>query len=124
MTRWLSLLIILLGVCCIAEAGEITLQMALASKGKVVWVDARSSKQFDAGHIPGAVLLNEENWNKMLPALLDVWSPESRVIVYCDSNSCESSQAIADRLKNEAGLERVSVLVGGWQAWQAHIRKL
>lgn len=84
----------------------------------VMWVDARPSDEFDRDHIPGAILLNEDDWNELLPQFLGQWSPDSRVIVYCSAKSCNAAGEVARRLREEAGLQNVFVLDGGWEAWQ------
>jgi hypothetical protein len=35
-------------------------------KGDVLWIDARIQEQFDAGHVPGALLLNEQKFDEQL----------------------------------------------------------
>lgn len=84
----------------------------------VLWIDARAEKDFHARHIPGAVLLNEENWDQLLPGFLAVWQPDTQLVVYCDSAACDASQAVALRLQKELNLPNVHVLRGGWSAWQ------
>ena len=84
---------------------------------KVLWVDARPRAKFDSGHIDGAVLLNEDEWDQLVPAFLDAWEPEKTVVVYCDGGSCDASHAVARRLREDLKLENVRVLKGGWKAW-------
>lgn len=98
---------------------EVELPQAQAWGDSVMWVDARSEEQFDAQHIPGAVLLNEDRWNELLPPMLNAWSPDKRIIVYCSSQSCAASHGVAKRLREEARLPEVYVLHGGWEAWLA-----
>ena len=87
----------------------------------VLWVDARTADEFAAGHIPGALLLSEDDWEAGLLGLLDVWTPDRDIVVYCSSESCHSSQAVATRLRSELGVENVFHLEGGWEAWkEAH----
>jgi len=83
----------------------------------VLWVDARSRSKYDHEHIPGAVLLNEDEWNSLTSAFSDAYDPDVPVVVYCDGGSCDASHAIADRLRQEFKLEKVYVLKGGWSAW-------
>lgn len=83
-----------------------------------IWIDARPQEEFEREHVPGALLLNEDRWNELLPQVLAVWAPEKRVVVYCSSESCGSSREIAHRLRKEAGLTNVFVLEGGWEAWK------
>lgn len=83
----------------------------------VVWVDARPQAKYDRGHIEGALLLNEDEWDRLVPAFLDAWEPEKQVVVYCDGGSCDASHAVARRLREDLKLENVRVLKGGIAAW-------
>jgi len=87
-------------------------------KEQVFWVDARSSVDFLASHVPGAVRLTEDDWNELLPELLKAWEPSGIVVVYCNSHNCHSSDEVAKRLREEVGLMPVYVLRGGWEAWK------
>jgi rhodanese-related sulfurtransferase len=88
-----------------------------------IWIDARPEAEFAQGHVPGAMLLNEDRWNELLPPMLAAWSPEKRVVVYCASESCGSSREVARRLRNDAQLKNVFVLEGGWEAWRGTEKK-
>lgn len=88
----------------------------VSTYGNVLWVDARSRAEYDREHIPGGLLLNEEEWDALLPPLLDQWQPEQWIVIYCDSKQCHNSKSLALRLR-EAGLENVYLLKGGWVAW-------
>jgi len=100
-----------------ASRGEVTMAIVHNWGDHVLWVDARSRAKYEKGHIPGAILLNEDEWNKLTPAFLDAWDPDVPVIVYCDGGSCDASHAVADRLRSELKIEKVHVLKGGWSAW-------
>jgi len=95
----------------------VTVAQARAWGGNAIWVDARPDVEFEREHVPGAVLLNEDRWNEMLPQFLTTWSPEKRVVVYCSSQSCNASREVARRLRDEAQLKNVFVLQGGWEEW-------
>jgi rhodanese-related sulfurtransferase len=82
----------------------------------IVWIDARPLEAFQAGHIPGALGLNRDNWDTALPRLFELYSPGRVVIVYC-STGCTESEEIGNRIRN-LGLEPVEVLEGGFEAWQ------
>ena len=101
------------------QEGEIRLEDAAASRSPVLWIDARSQSEFDQGHISGAVLLNEDDWDDLLPAVLEAWMPGRPLVVYCGSEGCRASHEVAERLRVEAGLPDVHVLKGGWEAWLA-----
>jgi len=97
--------------------GEVKLQTVLAWGSDVLWIDARSLKEYEAEHVPGAILLNLEDWEQLFPRFLDRWRPEERIVVYCSSTSCELSHEVAERLKTN-GISPVYVLKGGWEAWK------
>jgi rhodanese-related sulfurtransferase len=87
------------------------------SKG-AVFVDARSGDEFQAGHIPGAVLLTQEMAERGISAFREIFPPDTLLAVYCSGAECESSAEVAERLA-EAGYTHVRVLPGGWEEWQA-----
>jgi len=95
----------------------VTLTQARAWGENAIWVDARPDEEFQRDHVPGAILLNEDRWNELLPLLLEKWSPEKRVVVYCSSQSCSASREVERRLRHEAQLKNVFVLEGGWEEW-------
>ena len=83
----------------------------------VVWIDARTDEAYQKQHAPGAVLLNESEWEQQLPNFLQVWQPNAKIVVYCDSAACDASQAVALRLQRELQLTDIHVLKGGWSSW-------
>ena len=95
----------------------VTVEQARGLGDTVIWVDARPDEEFASDHVPGAILLNEDRWNELLPQFLAVWSPSKKVVVYCSSLSCNASRDVAQRLRKEAQLSDVFVLEGGWEAW-------
>ncbi|MHA3774350.1 rhodanese-like domain-containing protein [Verrucomicrobiota bacterium sgz303538] len=99
--------------------GEVRADTARMWGEKVMWVDARPRARYDAGHIGGAVLLNEDEWDALVPHFLDDWEPEKAVVVYCDGGGCEASHSVAERLKRELQIPIVYVLKGGYPAWQS-----
>jgi len=102
----------------VAASEMVTLPQAQSWSADTIWIDARPQDEFEREHVPGALLLNEDRWNELLPQVLAVWAPEKRVVIYCSSESCGSSREIAHRLRKEAGLTNVFVLEGGWEAWK------
>lgn len=88
-----------------------------------LWLDARSRADFEAAHVPGAVLLNEDEWEAQLPAVMERWDGRQAMLVYCGGESCHASDAVARRLRRELGDVKVLVLSGGWPAWQAEEAK-
>lgn len=88
----------------------------------VLWIDARSDEAYAAGHIEGALLLNEDHWSDQVIDIFATWSPDMVVVVYCDGGGCHASQAVAQRLQNDLGgaeMATVYYLEGGIDAWLA-----
>lgn len=100
------------------QSDEVPLALAQSWKDQALWIDARPLADYNAGHVPGALPLNEDAWRELLPAVLDAWHPGADIIVYCSSLSCQTSREVARRLRDEVGLPRVFVLQGGWESWQ------
>ncbi|HEY2139137.1 MAG TPA: rhodanese-like domain-containing protein, partial [Chthoniobacterales bacterium] len=105
----------------VAESDLVSVDTAQAWGADVIWVDARPTDDFDRGHIPGAVLLNEDHWGEGLSQFLtNNWSPEKKIVVYCSAASCNLAEDVARRLREEAKLpNEIRILKGGWEAWLA-----
>lgn len=103
-----------------AGVAEVTAEWAAARSSAVLWVDARGEVVFRRDGIPGAVNLNEDRWDDLLPAFLSRWQPRDIVVVYCDER-CASSEDVARRLRREMGIEQVFVLRGGRAAWRDQV---
>lgn len=98
---------------------EIELELAEASSLEgAIWLDARMEEEFAVAHLPGALLLNEEDWESGFVGLLEVWTPDRAIVVYCSTLSCLRSYHVAKRLRDELGTDEVYSLKGGWQALQ------
>jgi rhodanese-related sulfurtransferase len=97
---------------------EVSLETVNSWPTGTLWVDARDANAFARRHVPGAILLNEDRWEALLPDFAAAWRSGQRVVVYCDSQSCQASQDVAVRLRREIGGIDVFVLQGGWQAWE------
>ena len=97
--------------------GEIALAAALQHQPPPLWIDARSRAEYRDEHVPGALPLNVENWESLVPKLLEAWEPDRAVIVYCSSPGAQASREVAERLR-DFKLGSVFVLHGGWKAWK------
>jgi rhodanese-related sulfurtransferase len=96
----------------------VTVDQAKAWGDGAVWVDARPDDEFAKDHVPGAFSLNEDRWNELLPQFLPNWSPGKKVVVYCSAESCNAARDVAKRLREDAQLQNVFVLNGGWEEWK------
>src|SRR5262249_27813423 len=71
----------------IAPSEMVTVEQACEWGDTAIWVDARPDDEFANDHVPGAISLNEDRWNELLPQSLAAWSPGKKIIVYCSSLS-------------------------------------
>lgn len=100
--------------------GEIS--VAEAKAADAIWIDARVRKSFEAGHVPNALLVseNETDYQDLLfaAATLINEQQEKLVIVYCDAKKCEASHHVAETIRGfHPDPDKVKVLHGGWDAW-------
>jgi rhodanese-related sulfurtransferase len=108
-----------------AGPNEITVRdaLALAKENGVIWIDARRRSEFEKGHIPGALLLNLDEWNDLMMPVVNVLGaddPRRTVIIYCDAQKCAASREMRERMLDFGlGDFDIRVLHGGWPAWQA-----
>lgn len=95
----------------------ITWQEVGALGTEVLWIDARPAPAYEARHVPGAILLNEDLWESGFEEVIFRWSPDQTVVVYCDAASCHASEAVARQLRHELGAGNIYFLEGGWAQW-------
>jgi len=98
----------------VAQAERVTveeLRQALADAEPPVLLDVRNVGEVALGAIEGALTIPLSE----LPRRLDEVPADRPVVVYCASGSRSSTAA---SLLRRAGRERVSDLIGGYQAWQ------
>lgn len=84
----------------------------------VVIVDARYPRDYQAGHLPGAINVPVFTTQVERRRLLEAVPKNARVIVYCQSESCEFDESLGSMLVAE-GIENVALFPGGWMKWKA-----
>lgn len=89
-----------------------------ASSPRILLLDARTGDAYATAHAPGALNLNPAHWEQQLPLVIDALgrAPETRIVVYCDDALCDTSRAVAARLRRELALTDIYVLKGGWRS--------
>jgi rhodanese-related sulfurtransferase len=107
-----------------APEGALTVTEALeaAKNPGVLWIDARSRASFTKQHIPGAMLLSQQeaDYQDLLfqVATTIQTQQEKWIVVYCDGKKCEASHKIAEELRAiHPNPDQIHVLHGGWEAW-------
>ena len=97
---------------------SVTVDQARTWGGTVIWVDARPDEEFARDHVPGALSLNEDRWNELLPQFLAAWSPGKKVVVYCSAESCDLAREVARTIcAKKRNFLMCSCFEGGWEAW-------
>lgn len=96
---------------------EVTLEEALALDA-ALWVDARAEEAYREARVPGAILVNEDDWEAGFERLLMEWDLVSPIVVYCSSQACLRSHQVAERLRQDLAFTQVYALEDGWDAWR------
>jgi rhodanese-related sulfurtransferase len=96
------------------ELVEAAQARARLDKG-ALFLDARPVAFYDMSHIPGALPLPEDDFERAFAKIEPRLRSTFDIIVYCSGFGCEASHLVARRLK-ERGIPAV-VLNEGWPAW-------
>ncbi len=89
---------------------------ALHARG-AVFLDARSPREYRAGHVKGALNLPWESFEEHFDAVMSDVPTEAAVVTYCDGEGCDLSHELALALQ-AFGYTNVRVLVNGWTLWR------
>jgi rhodanese-related sulfurtransferase len=83
-------------------------------------LDARPEIFYRLGHIPAAVSLPRDDFEKQYQALQSTLQShlDKPVVVYCSSPDCHDSQMVADALQ-KLGYSHVRLFRGGWSDWES-----
>lgn len=102
-----------------AAKGEISIKDAvmLFVTKRAVFIDARSSLEFDGGHVQGALSLPPDEFEYLYADIAPRLAGKEAVITYCDGERCMLSVELAKKLRAK-GVKNVLVLKNGWTLWQ------
>lgn len=97
----------------------ISLQEAenLYHENRALFLDARDTGSFDAGHIRGARNLPWHEVDDYFIEIVNGLDKDTRIITYCDGEYCDLSHELALFLK-QMGFSKTFVLINGWTLWQ------
>ena len=84
----------------------------------VLFVDARSQKDYEDGHIPGAVSLPLDRFDERIESFLKRYPLTQPIVTYCSGRACEDSHSLA-RFLSEAGYTDVRIFIDGFSGWKA-----
>ena len=85
--------------------------------GSALFLDARNTIDYAAGHIPNALNLPAEQFDVFFPRVAPMLTPEMAVVVYCDGEQCDLSHEVQAKLRG-LGFKNVRVLVNAWTVWK------
>jgi rhodanese-related sulfurtransferase len=85
---------------------------------EILFIDARSSDNYDAGHIPRAISLPVGEFENLQTEFMAKHPIDARIVVYCSGIDCHDSHDLAVKLK-DAGYKNLSVYTHGWDGWTA-----
>jgi rhodanese-related sulfurtransferase len=96
------------------EVVEAPAAKARLDKG-ALFLDARPIDFYPMGHIPGALPLPEDDFDRAFAKLEDTLRRHFDIVVYCSGYGCEASHIVARKLR-EQGIQS-AILHEGWPAW-------
>jgi rhodanese-related sulfurtransferase len=86
--------------------------------GDAVFIDARYARDFEAGHLEGALSVPvDANDVKRETAMAQV-AKDARIVVYCQSAGCKFAEKVAIEFMRD-GFSNVSIFKGGWSEWES-----
>ncbi len=80
-------------------------------------IDAREEKEFNLGHLPGALNLPAIEFGEKFEEIGPTLPPDLPLIVYCQGGACDESDTVLRHLKT-LGFENLSQYPGGWLDWK------
>ncbi len=92
------------------------LEAKLASPNPPVLAEALGPIYYDEAHLPGAVNLDPDRLEELVPALFP--DLEAEIVVYCASETCRNSHTAAAQL-SALGYSSVAVYGAGKADWIA-----
>jgi rhodanese-related sulfurtransferase len=84
--------------------------------GEAVFLDARTADLYAQGHVMRALSAPAGESEGSLPAFFERLPSTGPLVVYCEGGDCQSSLALAERLR-EKGFTDIRVFSGGWEDW-------
>ena len=95
---------------------EVSVEEARARMDKgALFLDARPRDFYDMSHVPGALALPEDDFDRAFAALEERLRSHFDIVVYCSGYGCEASHIVARKLAGKR--IRAAVLHEGWPAW-------
>lgn len=88
----------------------------LLREGQALFIDSRYRLDYLISHIPGSINIPSNLAREELMTALEPIPKDKLIVVYCKSESCQSSRRLAG-LMTYLGFERVHVYLAGFEEW-------
>lgn len=79
-------------------------------------IDARTSDEYETGHIPGSILCDYFEMGRYFESVLPRLSFDDRIAIYCTGPDCDDSEMLARELYT-MGYSKMCVFKGGIEKW-------
>ena len=89
----------------------------IISEGGWLVFDARLLKEYDAGHLPGALSFPYAHRDEAFQEWASILNSEQKVLVYCSGKLCDDGLHLAVYLR-ELGTKQVALFVDGLDGWK------
>jgi rhodanese-related sulfurtransferase len=84
-----------------------------------IFIDARSAKEFEAGHISGAISIPFQSLEEQFPMVGSLIDSGQELIVYCLNRECDDSLMLATELQ-AMGAENLVLYIDGFEVWKKY----
>lgn len=88
-----------------------------AGDGSRLFLDARPAREYEEGHIPGAMSLPYHGLDAAFPDIQLFLTPELPMICYCSGEECEDSLLLGKFLIQQ-GYTNIFLFEGGMNQWR------
>lgn len=99
---------------------ELSTARRLIKEGSI-FVDARRKRDFDIGHVDGAINVPVDANDVIRRDAMKAVPLDVPVVVYCQSEMCQFADIVAGKIRLD-GFSDVSILPGGWMEWSTGVR--
>jgi len=89
---------------------------SIAASGSHILLDARPLRDYDRGHIPGALPVPFQEVETAFAQVQMLLSPAQPILVYCSGEECDESLLLGKFLI-EQGFTNIVLFAGGYGEW-------
>ncbi len=102
----------------IAEIDQVADAVKIFYDGDTLFVDARSTEDYQSGHIPGAISFPVGKFDEQIESFLNRYPRDQPIVTYCSGRTCEDSHHLAQLLV-DVGFSEVRIFIDGFPGWEA-----